>query len=70
MAAFFEVTTRTIESYLEQHADELTRNGYEVLKGNRLKTLKEAIKALDVPETDFGNIAKTPNWRSSTSGPS
>lgn len=60
VAAFFEVTLRTIENYLEQHADELARNGYEVLKGNRLKTLKKAIEGLDVPETDFGNIAKAP----------
>ena len=50
---------RTIENYLEQHADDLSRNGYEVLKGKRLKTLKEAIQGLDVPETDFGNIAKS-----------
>ncbi|MDD2336625.1 MAG: DNA-binding protein [Geobacteraceae bacterium] len=60
VAEFFEVTVRTIENYLEQHAEELARNGYEVLKGKRLKTLKEAIHGLDVPETDFGNIAKTP----------
>jgi hypothetical protein len=60
VAAFFEVTLRTVENYLEQHADELSKNGYEVLKGNRLKSLKEAIKGLDVPETDFGNITKTP----------
>lgn len=60
VAAFFEVTVRTIENYLEQHASELSQNGYEVLKGKRLKTLKEAIQALDVPETDFGNIVKTP----------
>lgn len=60
VAAFFEVTVRTVENYLEQNADELTRNGYEVLKGKRLKTLKEAILGLGVPETDFGNIAKTP----------
>jgi hypothetical protein len=60
VAEFFEVTVRTIENYLEQNADELARNGYEVLKGKRLKTLKEAIQGLDVPETDFGNIAKTP----------
>jgi hypothetical protein len=60
VAAFFEVTLRTIENYLEQHADELAKNGYEVLKGNRLKTLKEAIQGMDVPETVFGNIAKTP----------
>jgi len=60
VAAFFEVTLRTVENYLEQNAEELARNGYEVLKGARLKSLKEAIQALDVPETDFGNISKTP----------
>lgn len=60
VAAFFEVTTRTIENYLEQNAEELSKNGYEVLKGNRLKLFKEVIQGLDVPETDFGNIAKTP----------
>ncbi len=60
VAAFFEVTVRTVENYLEQNADELSRNGYEVLKGARLRGLKEAIASLDVPETDFGNISKTP----------
>ncbi len=60
VAAFFEVTIRTIENYLEQHAFELAKNGYEVLKGKRLKLLKEAIQVMDVPETNFGNIAKTP----------
>lgn len=60
VANFFEVTTRTIENYLEQYASELTKNGYEVLKGNRLKLLKQAIKEIDVPETDFVNIPKTP----------
>jgi hypothetical protein len=60
VAAFFEVTLRTIENYLEQHAAELAKNGYEVLKGKRLKTLKKAVEDLDVPETDFGNIAKAP----------
>ncbi len=60
VAAFFEVTVRTVENYLEEFTDELAKNGYEVVKGNRLKTLKSAIQSLDVPETDFGNIAKTP----------
>lgn len=60
VAAFFEVTSRTIENYLEQHTSELSKNGYVVLKGKRLKSFKEAIQAMDVPETDFGNIAKTP----------
>lgn len=60
VAAFFEVTLRTIENYLEQHASELAKNGYVVLKGKRLKSLKEAIQAMDVPETNFGNITKSP----------
>jgi hypothetical protein len=60
VANFFEVTIRTIENYLEQHSIELAKNGYEVVKGKRLKLLKESIQAMDVPETDFGNIAKTP----------
>lgn len=60
VAAFFEVTVRTVENYLEHNADELAHNGYEVLKGERLRTLKGAIQALDVPETDFGNISRTP----------
>ena len=59
VAAFFEVTVRTVENYLEQNAEELARNGYEVLKGNRLKTLKLASQAMDDPETDFGIIRKT-----------
>ncbi|MBL8484877.1 MAG: DNA-binding protein, partial [Rhodocyclaceae bacterium] len=60
VAAFFEITTRTVENYLEQFAAEFTKNGYEVVKGKRLKILKSAIRSLDVPETDFGNIAKSP----------
>ncbi len=60
VAAFFEVTPRTVDNYLEQNAPELARNGYEVIKGNRLKALKLAIHGLDVHETDFVNIARTP----------
>lgn len=60
IADFFEVTVRTVENYLEKFEEELAQNGYEVLKGKRLKELKLAIQGLDVPETDFGNILKTP----------
>ena len=58
VAAFFEVTLRTVENYLEQNAEELAKNGYEVISGKRLQALKLAIKGLDDPETDFGIIAK------------
>lgn len=59
-ASFYEVSSRTIENYLEQNGEELGRNGYEVLKGNRLKTIKLAIQEANVPEIDFGNIKMTP----------
>jgi len=60
VSAFFEVTLRTIENYLGKYGEELAQNGYEVLKGNRLKNLKLSISESDVPETDFGNISKSP----------
>lgn len=60
VAAFFEVSPRTIENYLERFGDELRQNGYEVLRGNRLNELKNLLRAQDVTETNFGNIAKTP----------
>ena len=41
-------------------ANELGRNGYEVLKGKRLKDIKLSIQEADVPEIDFGNIKMTP----------
>lgn len=60
VADFFEVTSRTIDNYLEKNGEELRKNGYEVLKGNRLNSLKIMIKSLDVHETDFVNISKSP----------
>lgn len=60
VASFFEVTVRTVENYLEAHPDELGRNGYEVIRGNRLKALKLSIRDGDVPEIDFGNIKAAP----------
>ncbi len=43
-AAFFEVDIRTIGRYIEQYAEELSQNGYEVLKGKRLKEFLDAVK--------------------------
>lgn len=60
VAAFFAVTVRTIENYLDRHGPELSQNGYEVLRGKRLQDFKLAIQGLDVTEADFGNIQKTP----------
>lgn len=48
LSMFFEVDIRTIERYLENNKDELERNGYVVLRGKRLKSLKEQL------ENEFG----------------
>lgn len=60
VAVFFEVTLRTVENYLSQYEEELARNGYEVIKGKRLKSFKSVLQEMDVPEIYFGNITKTP----------
>jgi hypothetical protein len=44
IARFFDVEVRTIERYLENCKDELSTNGYEIIKGNRLKSFIEVIK--------------------------
>jgi len=51
VAAFFEVTIRTIENYLGKYENELNQNGYEVLKGKALKEFKLSIKELNLPQT-------------------
>lgn len=52
-ASFFEVDIRTISRYIEQNSDELSANGYEVLKGKRLKSFIAAAnnsgKDINVP---------------------
>ena len=52
-ASFFDVDIRTISRYIEQNSDELSANGYEVLKGKRLKSFIAAAnnsgKDINVP---------------------
>jgi len=47
------VTERTINSYLEKYGEELRQNGYEVLRGKRLKTFKTSAVDHFGKETDF-----------------
>ena len=37
----FDISDATIERFLADHSDELRRNGYRVLKGQKLKYFKE-----------------------------
>ncbi|MCF8243130.1 MAG: hypothetical protein K9J16_17270 [Melioribacteraceae bacterium] len=50
ISTFFEVDSRTIDRYLEKYSEELSENGYEVLRGKRLKNFKLALKSLDVDD--------------------
>lgn len=49
IAAFFEITPRTIDNYIEKYGDELRQNGYFILRGKRLKEFKLEL------EKQFGN---------------
>ncbi|MDA3951316.1 MAG: DNA-binding protein [Spirochaeta sp.] len=60
VAAFFELTRRTIENYLSNFEEELKQNGYDILRGKPLSELKLVLGRLDVPEINFGNIKRTP----------
>lgn len=60
VAAFFEVSTRTINNYLEKYEDELAKNGYEVLEGKRLKSLKDSVLSEEVQEVNFPNLQFVP----------
>jgi transposase len=59
IASFFEVSERTIDNYLSKYEDELVDNGYEVLRGKRLKNFKLTIEERDDGEIDFAIIKKT-----------
>ena len=60
VAAFFEVTTRTIDNYIEKHNEELSKNGYAVIRGKSLREFKLEISGYYVDETDFANITMAP----------
>ena len=43
-AKFFDVDVRTISRYLEQNGEELSENGYEVLRGKNLKSFLDVAR--------------------------
>lgn len=58
IAAFFEVDERTVNNCLQNNSDELSKNGYESIAGNRLNIFRLSVSAQDVQEVNFPN--KTP----------
>lgn len=57
LVALFGISDSTIEKYLASHGEELKTNGYQVLKGLKLKQFKALA---DVSVINYGDISKTP----------
>lgn len=57
LSDYFSVDVRTIERYVADNQDELNANGYEILKGVRLKNFIECVLNLDVPDINVGSIS-------------
>ncbi len=71
VAQFFEVDERTIERLLEQHGDELTASGYELITGKRLKDFKDALAQLndiDVVQLSLTDINELVGLRTASLG--
>jgi len=58
VANLFEVDEKTIRRYLDEFKDEIQNNGYDVLKGNRLKDFKLILQ--ESSGTDIDVLTKTP----------
>lgn len=56
IAQFYGVDDRTIERYLSDNSEELLENGYQVLKGKRLKEFIDNAKLNHVSDIDVGDI--------------
>lgn len=56
IASFFEVDIRTIERYLESDFKELSHNGYDVLRGARLKAFKVELSKVANSEINISRI--------------
>lgn len=61
VATYFDVEVRTIERYVSDNSDEIMSNGYEILKGKKLKDFMNCVLEQDVPDINVGNISnRTP----------
>lgn len=54
ISLFFDIDIRTLERYVEKFGDELSTNGYEILKGQKLKKFREEIGKQFVTDINVG----------------
>lgn len=57
VAQILEVDERTIDRYIESHSDELSKNGYKILRGQKLRDLKKIL----VDDINVVDISKAPS---------
>jgi hypothetical protein len=57
VAKILDIDERTIDRYIESHNDELSENGYKVLKGQKLRELKQIL----VDDMNVVDISKIPS---------
>lgn len=57
IAAYYEVSERTIDRYLDKYKAELHQNGYDVLRAKRLQEFKLAVQGAFVSDIDVVNMA-------------
>lgn len=57
VATYFEVELRTIERYVNENQEEISNNGYTILKGKKLKDFIDCIIEQDVPDINVGSIS-------------
>lgn len=57
VSQILEIDERTIDRYIENHKDELVKNGYIVLKGQKLRELKQILQ----DDMNVADISKVPS---------
>ena len=51
------VPLQTIERYVSENFEEISANGYEIIKGKRLKDFLNCVLNQNVPDINVGNIS-------------
>lgn len=57
VATYFDVEIRTVERYVNEHQSEFENNGYEILRGRRLKEFLHCVAVQDAPDINVGSIS-------------
>lgn len=57
VAQILDIDERTIDRYIESHSEELSNNGYRVLRGQKLRELKQVLQ----DDMNVADISKVPS---------